>query len=67
MVVLGVKVAGNRAALLAWNPEVGASSIENDLEGLRRCTNLNLTEILSIEEVRNSNWMDREKYYKRKK
>lgn len=29
-----MKVAGDRAALGAWYPEVGAASVEYDLEGL---------------------------------
>ena len=45
MVVLGVEVAGDGTALLGWDPEVGATSVENDLEGLRRRTNGDLREV----------------------
>lgn len=33
-VILAVEVAGDRAALLGWNPEVGGAGVEDDLEGL---------------------------------
>lgn len=44
-VVLGVKVAGNRVAALRWDPEVGASRVENDLEGLGRSSERDLREV----------------------
>jgi hypothetical protein len=34
-IVLGVQVAGDRAALGSWDPKVGATGVENDLERLR--------------------------------
>lgn len=33
-VILAVEVAGDGAALLRWNPEVGRAGVENNLEGL---------------------------------
>jgi hypothetical protein len=44
-VVLGVKVAGDRAALSRWDPEVGAACVEDNLERLRRCTEGDLGEV----------------------
>lgn len=44
-VVLGVEVASNGAALGRGDPEVGATGIKDDLEGLRRGTDLNLGEV----------------------
>jgi hypothetical protein len=44
-VVLAVEVAGDRVALGRGNPEVGGSSVENDLEVLRRGTEGNLREV----------------------
>jgi hypothetical protein len=44
-VVLRVKVAGDAAALLGRNPEVGATSVENDLEALGRSTDGDLREV----------------------
>lgn len=40
-----MEVAGDRAALLGRNPQVGASGVENDLEGLWRSSNGDLREI----------------------
>lgn len=40
-----MKVAGNRVAALRGDPEVGASSVENDLEGLRRSAERDLGEV----------------------
>lgn len=40
-----MEVAGDRAALLGRNPQVRASSIEDDLEGLWRSSNGDLGEI----------------------
>jgi hypothetical protein len=47
-VVLGVEVAGNRVAALRGDPEVGASRVENDLEGLGRRTERNLREVWGL-------------------
>jgi hypothetical protein len=44
-VVLGVEVAGDAATLLGRNPEVGATSVENDLEALGRSTDGDLGEV----------------------
>lgn len=44
-VVLAVKVAGDGAAGLGWNPEVGASGVKNDLECLWWVTDGDLGEV----------------------
>lgn len=44
-VVLGVQVACNAAALLGRNPQVGATSVQDNLEGLGRSTDLDLGEV----------------------
>lgn len=51
VVVLGVEVAGNGAAVTAGNPQVGATGVQNDLELLRRSADGDLREVLSVEEV----------------
>jgi hypothetical protein len=51
VVVLGVQVAGNGAAVTAGNPQVGATGVQNDLELLRRGADGDLREVLSVEEV----------------
>ena len=55
VVVLGVEVAGNGAAVTAGNPQVGATSVQNDLELLRRSADGDLREVLSVEEVADGN------------
>lgn len=40
-----MKITGDRTALSAGNPQVGASGIKNDLEGLRRSSNGDLGEV----------------------
>ena len=55
MVVLGVEVAGNGAAVTAGNPQVGATGVQNDLELLRRSADGDLREVLSVEEVADGN------------
>lgn len=47
-VVLGVEVAGDAAALLGRNPEVGAAGVENDLEALGRVTDGDLGEVWGL-------------------
>lgn len=44
-VVLGVKIARNRATFLGWNPQVGASRVQDDLENLRWGTDGDVGEI----------------------
>jgi hypothetical protein len=44
-VILAVKEAGNRVALRRGNPEVGATSVEDDLEALGGSTNGDLGEV----------------------
>ena len=44
-VIFLVKIAGNRAAGGAWNPEVGAASVEDDLEFLGRRAESNGAEV----------------------
>lgn len=44
-VIFAVEEAGNGAARLGWNPEVGATSVKDNLEGLGRGTNLDLREV----------------------
>ena len=51
MVVLAVEIASDRATLGRRHPEVGAASIEDDLEALWRSTDGDLGEILSVQEV----------------
>jgi hypothetical protein len=55
VVVLGVQVAGNGAAVTAGNPQVGATGVQNDLELLRRSADGDLGEVLSVEEVADGN------------
>jgi hypothetical protein len=47
-VVLGVEVAGDAAALLGRNPEVGAAGVEDDLEALGRVTDGDLGEVWGL-------------------
>lgn len=47
-VVLGVEVAGNAAALLGRNPEVGAAGVEYDLEALGGVTDGDLGEVWGL-------------------
>jgi len=51
VVVLGVQVAGNRAAVTAGNPQVGAARVQDDLELLRRSADGDLGEVLGVQEV----------------
>jgi hypothetical protein len=44
-VVLGVEIAGDATAGLRWHPEVGAASVEDNLEVLGRGTDLDLGEV----------------------
>ncbi len=44
-VICGVKEASNAAARLRRNPEVGGTSVEDNLEGLGRSTDLDLGEV----------------------
>lgn len=44
-VVLRVKVASNATTALRGNPQVGAASVQNNLEGLRRGTDGDLGEV----------------------
>jgi len=44
-VILLVEVASDGAALRRWNPQVGTTSVEDDFEGLRRGTELDLREV----------------------
>jgi hypothetical protein len=54
VVVLGVQVAGNGAAVAAGNPQVGATGVQYDLKLLRRGADGDLREILSVEEIADS-------------
>lgn len=54
LLIIGrVGPAGSRPAFFAGNPEVGGSSVENYFEFLSRGTDLNCTEVLGIENIRN--------------
>lgn len=55
-VVLGVEVTGDRAALRTWNPEVGASGIEDDLESLWWCTESDLREVCGTLVMKCTTW-----------
>lgn len=57
MVVLCMEVAGNAATVLRWHPQVGAASVQHDLECLRRCANLDLREVLGVQEVLDGYWV----------
>lgn len=43
-----MQVASDRAALGRWNPEVGATGVENDLEGLGRSPEGDLGEVWAL-------------------
>jgi hypothetical protein len=51
VVVLGVQVAGDRAAVTAGHPQVGATGVQDDLELLRRSADGDLGEVLGVQEV----------------
>ena len=51
VVVLGVQVAGDRAAVTAGNPQVRAAGVQDDLELLRRSADGDLGEVLGVQEV----------------
>lgn len=55
VVILGVQIASNGAAVTAGNPQVRAASVQNDLELLRRSADGNLREVLSVQEVADGN------------
>ena len=48
MVVLAVEVAGDGAAVCGWDPEVGATSVKDNLELLRRVADGNLREVYKV-------------------
>jgi hypothetical protein len=47
-IIFGVEVAGDRAAIATGNPEVRASGIEDNFEGLRRRAKGDLRVIYSL-------------------
>lgn len=51
MVVLLVEIARQRAALCAWDPQVGRACVEDDLERLAWSTKLDLCEVLCVQIV----------------
>jgi hypothetical protein len=52
-----VEVASDGAAVTAWDPKVGATSIQHNLELLRRGTDGDLGEVLSVQEVADGDGM----------
>jgi len=52
-----MKETSDGSALDAWNPKVARSCVKNDFEILRRITETNFGEILSIHEVAQGNAM----------
>ena len=53
VIVLAVEVAGDGSTVGRWDPEIGATSVQNDLELLRWVADGNLGEVLRIQEVVN--------------
>ena len=45
MIVLAVQVAGDGTALSRWNPEIGATCVQDDLEVLRWRANGDFREV----------------------
>lgn len=57
VIVLGMQIAGDGAAVLARHPQVGAAGVENDLEVLRRSSDGDLGEVLRIQEIVDRHWV----------
>lgn len=47
MVILAVEIASDGATVLGWDPEIGATSVQDDLELLRGVANGNGGEVCS--------------------